>query len=75
MSDLERGLTIANENMGREIASLHERVRKAEATADYWREAWEKIIYDIGDLMREVKGNATRGKLAAMLTRQGDEPK
>ena len=66
---LVRGLEFVNGNLSREVERLREAVRKAEASSDYWREAWEEVIYTIGDMMRAAQdGNPpTANDLARLL--------
>jgi hypothetical protein len=75
-ADVTRGLRIVCDNQAEAIADLRRRLAKAEASADYWREAWETAIYAIGDMMRGVEAGqvVTAHDLAGLLTRQEDEP-
>jgi hypothetical protein len=72
--DITRGLRIICDNQADAIRDLTRRLAKAEASSDYWREAWETAIYGIGDLMRAVKSKSTKHALAKLLARQEDEP-
>lgn len=66
---LVRGLQLVNGNLTAEVARLREQVKSSEAAADYWREAWEEVIYAIGDMMRAARDGSppTADELARLL--------
>lgn len=78
MSDREaliRGLQLVNGNLTREVEQLRQQVTAAEASADYWREAWEEVIYEIGDMMRAaLDGNPPTAKDLGRLLATPDNP-
>lgn len=67
------------ENQRAEIRLLRARLARAEKSADYWRESWEKLVQELGEKIVSISKRPTGRRFATvlelqqMLTGHGDD--
>jgi hypothetical protein len=70
MTEIE-WLRIVKTNLEGDLAAARKSAKSNEASARFWRESFERIADDVGDLMRAARAGETitEAQLAAVLDR------
>lgn len=68
---LRRRMTDLHSDMSGEIKRLRAETERARASADWWRESWEQLVGDLGEVLGG--GKVTRRRIEAVLDRQREE--
>jgi hypothetical protein len=71
MTEIE-WLRMAKKNLEGDLAETRREAKSSEASARFWRESFERIAYDVGDLLQLVRagGRVTEEHLAGVLDRE-----